>query len=375
MLRVNGFEIDPLDVSMEPLAGSTFTNLLRLLAENHFRVDLMGIPRALYSLLMSFFISPLGIYERIKYSRRVREVSIEKHPIFIVGHWRSGTTYLHNLFSQDKQFGYPTTFQTVAPALFLCFEEMVKPIVESSLPDKRPQDDVELGADLPQEEEYALGNISPYSFYNGWCFPRNMSLYHDYVDMRGVPREKIEEFKRIYVYYLKKLTIYYDGKQLVLKNPSNTARIKILLELFPEAKFIHIYRNPYHVFLSMKRNVEKEMPLYCLQKPMDQETFERSIAELYNRMYDKYFEEKKLIPDGNLVEVRYEDFVANPLSEMKRIYDELNLPGFNEAKDCFERYIESQRKVRVHRYEIDEKLKEKIYGYLKRTIDLWGYDV
>ena len=375
MVEIGGFSIDPLDVTFEPLAGSTFTNLLRLLAQNRFRVSLIGLPRLSYATLMSFILSPLNIYEKIKYDKKIKNVVIEKYPIFIVGHWRSGTTYLHNLFSVDKQFGYPTTFQTVAPALFMRFEKLLKPVVDSSLPEKRPQDDVDLHVDLPQEEEYALGNISPYSFYNGWIFPKNMEFYNDYVDMRNISRETIEKFKKIYMYYVKKLTLYYNGKQLVLKNPSNTSRIKILLEMFPDAKFIHIYRNPYHVFLSMMRNVEKEMTLYCIQKPADKEVFERSIANLYNRMHAKYFEERKLIPPGNLVEIRYEDFLVNTLEEMKKIYDQLEISGFEKNKRRFEEYIKSQSKIKTYKYKIDEESKQKIYGYLKYTIDLWGYDV
>ncbi len=375
MIKIDNFEIDPLYIEMEPLAGSTLSNLLRLLAQNHFRIDLIGIPRLLYAMVMSTIVSTLGIYEKIKYRKQIEDIVIEKPPIFILGHWRSGTTYLHNLFSIDKQFGYPTTFQTVVPAIFLRFEKLIKPLVDSSLPDKRPQDDVDLHVDLPQEEEYALGNISPYSFYNGWLFPKNMELYNNYVDMRNMSKEDIQEFKRIYMYYVKKLTLYYRGKQLVLKNPSNTSRIKILLEMFPTAKFIHIYRNPYHVFLSMMRNIEKEMTLYCLQKPEKEEIFEKSMVNLYNRMHAKYFEERKLIPPGNLVEIRYEDFIANPLREMKKIYNQLDIPGFEENKHRFEEYIKSQSKVKVSKYKIDEDLKQKIYGYLKYTIDLWGYDV
>lgn len=375
MVKISSFTIDPLNVTFEPLAGSTFTNLLRLLAQNHFKIGLIGLPRAFYSLLMSSILSPLNVYEKIKYEKQINNVVIDKPPIFIIGHWRTGSTYLHNLFSKDEQFGYPTTFQTVAPAVFLQFEKMIKPIVDSSLPEKRPQDDVDLGVDLPQEEEYALGNISPYSFYNGWCFPQNMELYNNYVDMRNVPKTAIEEFKKIYMYYIKKLTLYYSGKQLVLKNPSNTARIKLLLDMFPDAKFIHIYRNPYHVFLSMKRNIEKEMTLYCLQKPKDETVFEKSMVDLYNRMFDKYFKEKDLIPPGNLVEVRYEIFIANPLQEMKRIYDTLKLPGFEKAKKHFEAYIESQAKIKTYKYQINDPLKQKIYSYLKNTIDLWNYDV
>ncbi|NIA09940.1 MAG: sulfotransferase [Nitrospiraceae bacterium] len=312
--------------------------------------------------------------EKIRFGRKIRNVEI-KPPVFIIGHWRSGTTYLHNLLSQNPNFAYPTTFQTVTPSVFLGSEKLIKPMVESSLPPTRPEDNVPLGADLPQEEEYAMGNLCPYSFYNGWCFPRKMDFYYKFVCMEDVPESAVEEWKRIYLYYLKKVALAGGGRKLVLKNPANTARINLLLEMFPDAKFVHIYRNPYHVFLSMKRDINSEMPLYSVQKPGDDDSIEKAMAGLYNHMFDKFFKEKGNIPDGNFTEVRYEDLIEKPLKEVERVHKELGLSGFEEHKNDFAGYIAAQSGIKPHVYSIDGQLKEKIYGYWKYTIDKWGYGV
>lgn len=286
------FKINPLDISFEPLAGSTFINLLRLLIQNNFKVGLIGIPRIIYSIALSLFLSPLNLFKKITCNKKIGNTRIDKPPIFIIGHWRSGTTYLHNLMSQNLDFGFPSTFQTITPGLFLKFEKQIKPIVAASLPPTRPQDIIILGVDLPQEDEYGIGNISPYSFYHGWCFPKNRDFYYSFVHFDGVSKYRVDDWKKTYLYYIKKVSLYNNGKQLVLKNSSNTGRVKLLLELFPNAKFIHIFRNPYYVFLSMKRNIEKEMTLYCVQKPADQENFEMAMVKMYNRMYEKFLEEK-----------------------------------------------------------------------------------
>ncbi len=368
-------KIDPLNITFTPLPGSTLSNIMRLLVQNRFRVSIIGIPRMLYSLFMSAALSPLALSERMKFDKHINATRLEPHPVFIIGHWRSGTTYLHNLMSQDPRYAYPTTFQTVVPAVFLRFEKWIKPIVEASLPPTRPEDNVPLGADLPQEEEYAMGNLCPYSFYNAWCFPRNMEFYYRFVCMEDVSRRVIEEWKEMYLYYLRKVAFAGNGKQLLLKNPANTARIKLLLEFFPDAKFIHIYRNPYHVFLSMKRDIESEMSLYCVQKPKDDDTIERAMVDLYNHMFVKYFRERNLIPEGNLVEVKYEDFIASPLDEVKRIYRTLGIQGFDGVEQKFTQYIAAQSAIKPHTYTFDEQLKEKIYRYFKFTIDKWEYDV
>jgi hypothetical protein len=371
--HMTDYKIDPMDVSFEPLAGSTLTNFLRLLAQNKFKIGMVGVPRILYSMAMSTVLAPLNAYEKIHCSKEINNTVIEKSPLFIIGHWRSGTTYLHNLLSQNDIFAYPTTFQTVTPGVFLCFEKIIKPIVESSLPPKRPEDDITLGPDLPQEEEYGIGNLSPYSFYNGWCFPQNVHYYYNFVLMENVSQHTVENWKNIYLYYLKKLTLSHQGKQLVLKNPANTARVKLLLEMFPDAKFIHIYRNPYYTFLSMMRNIEKEMTLYCVQKPMNVSIFETTMINLYNRMFEKYFSEKLHIPNGNLIEIRYEDLTMNPLKEVEKIHQKLELPGFETCQDNLKKYIATQRNVKTHKYILDEQLKNKIYSHFKTTIDLWGY--
>lgn len=375
MKKVHTFEIDPFNVTFEPLAGSTFSNLLRLLAENHFRISLIGIPRILYSLTLTSIQSPLNVLEKRYFNKKIKNTSIDKHPIFIIGHWRTGSTFLHSLLGQDPRYAYPTTLQTVIPALFLKYGELFRPLVDSSLPEKRPQDDVDMGAELPQEEEYALGNLSPFSYYNGWCFPKNMQYYNNFVDLRNVKKETINEFKQVYLNYLKKISFVNKNKRLLLKNPSNTSRIKFLLELFPNAKFIHIIRNPYHVYLSMKRNIEKEMVLYTVQNPPSWKTFETSMVDLYNRMYAKYFKEKKLILNGNFCEIRYENLIKNPMQQLKEIYQELDLGNFKKYKLNFEEYIKSQQEIKRAVYNIDDRLQNHIYLQLKQIIDRWNYSV
>ncbi len=155
------------DVVYEPLAGSSLANLLRLLAQNRFRISAKYMPRFLYAVMLSSVISPFRIAERIKFDGRIRKTAICRPPVFIIGHWRSGTTYLHNLLSLDKNFGYCTTFHSVIPGAFITGEKVLKPIVSSSIPETRPMDNVPMGADLPQEEEYATGAFIHYAYYNG----------------------------------------------------------------------------------------------------------------------------------------------------------------------------------------------------------------
>jgi hypothetical protein len=314
------------------------------------------------------------VKEHLKFDRCIQQTTVNHSPLFLLGHWRGGTTYLHNLLSKDAQFGFFSTFDAYVPGVFLASEQLIKPIVAASLPGKRPMDDVVMGADLPQEEEYALGGSSIYSYYNGWIFPKNMGQYNDYVSLEDVTQKDVINFKNDYLYLIKKATVKNKGRRLLLKNPSNTARIKLLLELFPDAKFVHIQRNPYHQYLSMLRFMSIVIPLYCVQHPPPLKEVEEHLLNMYEHMYRKYFKEKSLIPNGNLVEVRYEDFIVQPFCETRRIYEDLNLPGFDSASRKFQAYILSQSEIRSATYTITDKIRDRIYSRWSFIFDNFGYE-
>ena len=366
-------EYDPLRkhslyVKNTPLPGYTFPNFLYLLAQNRFKIDAQYLPRMIYSLALSSVMLPFYIKERGQFDKRKAQTEITHPPLFIIGHWRSGTTYLHNILAQDQNLGYFTTFQAYLPGVFLGSEKIFKPLVSSSIPKKRPMDDVEMNAEFPQEDQYAIGAFSPYSYYHGWCFPKNMERYNTYVCMDGVPKETIDDWKQCYLYLLKKITLYQQGKQLLLKNQDNTGKVKILLEMFPNAKFIFLYRNPYALYFSMMKFIRIAIPRYCIQKPPEIKVVEESMMNLYTKMIQKYLKERALIPKGNLIQIRYEDFVDHPLQVTHNIYDTLGLAGSQEATPAFETYIRTQLHIKKDQYSMSNELKRKIE-------EQWGFAI
>lgn len=361
-------------VTKEPLAGADIRTLLSLLKQNKFQISVPYLPRLFYSFLLSGILS-LFRYRDRKSMKQIKDKNIIKHPpLFLLGHWRGGTTYLHNMLSKDSQFGFFSTFDAYAPGIFLKNEQLLKGIVAGSLPKKRPMDDVLMGADFPQEDEYALGGMSVYSYYHGWCFPRNMRLYDRYVWLDDVSESVKDDFKKTYLYLLNKATIKNNGRCLLLKNPSNTARIKLLLEMFPDAKFVHIHRNPYHQFLSMSRFMKIVIPLYCLQTPPSFDIVEEHLLGMYEHMYRTYLEERKLVPKDHLIEIGYEAFVSDPLPELKRIYDTLDLDGFTDVENRFKAYLLAQSEIHPHQYIISDEVRQKVSSRWGFAFDAFGYD-
>jgi hypothetical protein len=274
----------------------------------------------------------------------------------------------------DETLGYVTTLQTIAPQAFLVGEKTVKSWIARLLPPTRVMDNMTWSLDSPQEEEFAIANLSPYSFYHHWSFPRRVGEYFEkYALFRGVSEAILSRWKSIYLYVLRKATLRMGNRRLVLKNPTNTGRISVLLELFPDAKFIHIHRDPYRVFQSTRHLYSKTLSVTQLQE-VSQEEIDAVILSVYRDMMKRFLEEKSLIPPENLVEVRFEDLESDPLSQLQRIYSELNLAGFDGVQLVFRSYLSERKNYQKNAYTpLDEETVSKINREWRFALEAWGY--
>jgi hypothetical protein len=234
-------------------------------------------------------------------------------------------------------------------------------------------DEIKVDIDGPYEEEAGIAVLSPWSFFHCLHFAKNAEeQYQKSIHFTDLSSEEINQWKNNYEQLMKTITYAHQGKRLLLKNPANTSRIEMLLELFPEANFIHIYRNPYKVYLStikMRHNVLDKLALQTASS----EEIEKQVIWNYQRLMKSYFEQKKLIPKDRIVEMRYEDLVTDPIKQIKKIYTKLQLPGFQKAYPQMLKYLEDQKDYKTNVYKIDKKVIKHVYDNWKFTIDLWRY--
>lgn len=325
--------------------------------------------------VVCWLISSLQPFEDRRYRKRVESLQIEEDPVFIIGHWRSGTTYVHNVLSCDRHFGYNTTYQTVFPNLILWGQPFFRPIVNFIMPDRRPADNMELSVDKPQEEEFALTNIMPYTFYNFWFFPEDTLEYCDkYLLFKNITKEELEVFDREFVRLIKTSLINTGGKQFLSKNPPHTGRIPQLLKMFPNAKFIYLFRNPYTVFESTRYFFDRIIKPLRFQD-IDAEVLETNILEVYKRLFEKYENDKKLIPDGNIVELRFEDFEKEPFKQTEMLYDNLQISDFGKVADSIRKYIDSIKGHSKKRYDYKPETIEKVNNHWIFALKKWGYEI
>ncbi|MDX1387138.1 MAG: phosphatidylglycerol lysyltransferase domain-containing protein [bacterium] len=102
--------------------GMTFRAWIKLLIKNRFDLDLKFIPAAFKITLYSLLNSSLFGIQQATLGRRIRKVQLKEDPLFIIGHWRTGTTLMHELLASDPNHRSPTTYESLSPNHFLLTE-------------------------------------------------------------------------------------------------------------------------------------------------------------------------------------------------------------------------------------------------------------
>jgi len=353
-----------------PLFAISTRRWVQLLARNG-GVDPGYRVRAAFITMMSLATAPVRLLFSLRYRRRIEEASLAYPPVFIIGHWRSGTTYLHEIMSQDPQFCHVSLWETMLPDSFLVLEPM-KPFLANFLPETRPMDNIEVEMDGPYEDEAALAVLSPWSFFHCLYFPRNAEeQYVRSIHFQGLSICEKESWKQAYTSFIKAVAFTNPGKRLLSKNPPNTARLEMLLEMFPKAKFIFISRDPYLVYKSTKKMRQNVLDVLALQRASEAD-LEEQVIENYVRLLKGYLEQKTLIPAGNLVEVKYEDLVADPLAQVHRIYSALGL-SIDQALSGIQAYLTKQAKYKTNVYSIDKAVVKKVNQAWGFAFDEWQY--
>ena len=351
--------------------GMTLPVWLRLWASHRFALSPRRIPLALSLCAWSAVLSFGKGIEELLHGRQTRRAKIEHPPLFILGHWRTGTTLLHELLIRDEQFIYPTTYQCLSPHNFLHTTWIATHFFNFLLPERRPMDNMAVGWQRPQEDEFALGNLGLKSPYLCWAYPECYGEYDRYLDLNELSPEEREHWRRVFVRFLTRVSLDRPGR-LVLKSPTHTARVRTLLEIFPDAQFIHIVRNPYEVFPSTVHTWER-LEDYLYLKKRRRDDLEDYLFGLARRMYDNFERDRAAIPQGNLCEVRFEELVIDPLAEMQRIYGELSLGDFAAVRPALAEHLATQKDYQRNKLELPEEQHEKIARHWADYIQRYGY--
>ena len=320
-------------------------------------------------------LEPLRWIEIVRYNKKIELYKIEKDPLFILGYYRSGTTYLQQMFMQDNRFGYTSFYQTVFPELMLTFERNMTPVLEKLTNTFRTQNHfhrVPFTWRFPGEEDVAmLSSMNANAAQWGVLFPGYATdTFTKYILFENITDDKLQEWKDSYLHLVKKISIANQRKPLVLKSPPNTARIKQLLSLFPNAKFVYISRNPIQVYSSSKRLWEMIIKKYALGN-YSAVNLQQTILETYSGTMNSYLKNKALIPQDRLIEISYENFITLPVETLQQIYEKLRLGDFEYCLNATNKYVHNQKNYKTLEHKLDEEERDTVADQLAPYINYW----
>ena len=361
--------------NLQLIRGLPSYQIIRLFHHHCWGIDPSCRAKALHLVLTSSLFSILKVREDFLFSETIKNTPLYCSPLFILGHWRNGTTHLHNLICKDPQFTYLRSYQALFANSFLLprlirWQNMREKLIAM---DTRPMDNVKFGMQEPAEDEFALAAITGSSPYERIMFPRTMGVENGYQYPHVPSESRKESWKSSFMWLLKRLTVF-ENRQIVLKSPTHTARINLVLEMFPDAKFVHVIRHPYDVFPSNIRLWRDAFSLSFLQT-ISPENVVEMVLSTYEQVYQRYHNEKINIPEKNLIEIKFEEIEKDPVKSLERIYDHLGINGFDVMLPYVQSYLQSVRGYKKNKFDLSPEIKSIIQHRWKTTFERYDYSV
>lgn len=352
---------------------STLRNWLRLLWRYGREIDADQRLRALRITLFVIATIPVRLIERLLFGVAVARHRLSQPPVFIVGHWRSGTTNLHNLLLQDPQFASVTMLHCAIPSGFLSWGWLARWILKRRLPSSRPMDAVPLGIDEPMSEDFALAGLTHMSHYLSYFFPRLAEpIFRRTILFEDVSSEDRGHWLRMFDFLLRKVSWASGGRRLLLKNPANLGRIPELIRRYPEARFIHVCRNPWTVHASSMKLMDRFTENLAFQSHSAEQA-ETFVSRRYRLIMERWFRDQKLIPPGQLIEVRHEEVTADPMGVVARIYRKLGLGDWENMQPRLKVYTDSLHGYRNNQYKFSRDYLDRISPDLRPAAERLEY--
>lgn len=339
---------------------------------NRHRIESGYAGRAAFMLATSLIGAAFAPLDRYAFGRAPDRLDWDGPVLFILGYWRSGTTLLHDLIAQDAQFATPSLVDASA-APCLSAGRALAPLVAPFLPQSRGYDAMALDLAGPWEEEGMLFSLTGTSPYQAAAFPRDFRDFDAMLDMKELPEAQIRRWRQAYLTICHRLA-GADGRALLFKSPPGAARLPLLLDVFPNARFLHLSRHPATLFASnllMMRTVGDRMRL---QRETEDDIAEH-ILHRFEYIYERYTADAARLPPGRLTEMTYEELIADPLGQLEAAYRTLGLDGFEQARPAIARLAATRRAYRPNAHSTlapgrSAEVARRWGPYARR----WGYD-
>jgi hypothetical protein len=314
--------------------------------------------------LSGLLVEPLAWLQSLLFARRLRRLQLPDDLIVVIGHWRSGTTYLHQLLACDPAVATARNTLTIAPQVALLLKPWIAPVLKTWMTRTRPIDAVPWGPDDPQEDELGLARLTFDTNMAGMAFPRNYLANfrrHVLVTTRAYERQWLQ-FCR--------LTWLHDGAgktHWLIKNSVHTARVSLVLRHFPRARFVVLRRTPVDSIRSLVQVKQRLGTLVGLQPVPDQGTQVEETVTAQRELLEAFETSRHLIPDQQLLELDYDDLIHQPLQAVERIYTRFGLSSWAVAKAPIKARIDQARSYSADPVRLPQPAERRLQSLVKPT--------
>lgn len=308
--------------------GTTLRRLFRFPWKFRRHFSLIGGVKLFSLIPLGLFNSILAIPDFFFRGKNPKEI------VIIVGHYRSGTTHLYNLMEATGDMFAPSTYECAMPYHFLFTNIWLKPIIAFFTPKKRLFDSMKMDVNTPQEDEIAMATCCAASPYLVTSFPFDPDYFKSCISISEMEKHDVDDWKNQHRRFIRKLGAKSKGKKgLILKSPAHASRISLLLEMYPNAKFIHIHRNPISVVRSSLNlyRVWYEMQTFGDISSLKENTH-NTLLETYSKIESDWDIDHKKIDSSNRIDIAYSELKDDPKKIIKNIFSHLGLEGFSENK-------------------------------------------
>lgn len=268
---------------------------------------------------------------------------VPEDPVFILGMWRSGTTFMHDLLGACPEMICPATWQCMSPDSFRLSMPPVRTKTQT-----RPMDGFTIDALSPQEDEFALLALGVPSVYRGFLDPRRLPELACWLDPEAWSKDSPVCWMDAWQEFLAGVA---NGSacRLLLKSPNHAFRIRALTDAFPAASFIWLVRDPEEVFFSNRKMWIAMFKQYALWE-WDTGVLDDFLRQALEATAKCLTQAATTLQPDRLVVVDFRQLTQDPVQSLCSINSRLTLGEWGKMERAVRRVAESKSDYRRETY-------------------------
>lgn len=297
-------------------------------------------------------------------------------PVFIIGHARSGTTLAHRLMCADGRFSAFMYYELLWPSLIQ--KKLVRAVawLDRTVLGRRLERRLEawqkrkfgptqhihkMGLTMHEEDDLALFNSCASGFWmTKLPYMGQLDFFH--VDRR--PPASRRRMMRFYKECVRR-QLYLNGRGLIhlSKNPTWSGRVETLLEVFPDARFVVLYRNPYETIPSLLKLLQVG---WKMQGNLSAERIHESTRVMTDLSYETYLYPREVLqrhPETPCATIDYRRLITDPKGAIEAAYAALGL----DMTEAYRAFLAAEA-ARVRKHETEHRYSLAEFGLEDREI-------